>query len=67
MTRDEVRSIQYPGDITTSPTQQRPSDPRHIHRHNSATKKQFPSNLLNRMEISAGLEEQLHDRQMTSS
>jgi hypothetical protein len=64
MTLDEVRSL-HPGDITPPSTQQHPSDPRHIHQQKSATRNQIPTNLLSRMGISDGLEEQLHDRQMT--
>jgi hypothetical protein len=64
MKRNEVRSI-HSGDITTPSTQQHPSEPRHIHRQKSATRLQTPTNLSSRIGISAGLEEQLHDRRIT--
>jgi hypothetical protein len=65
MTQDELRSL-HTDDITTPSAQQHPSDPRHIHRQKSATRLQFPTNLVRRIGIGAGLEEQFHDRQMTS-
>jgi hypothetical protein len=64
MTPYEVRSVHTDG-ITTPPTKQHPLDPRHIHRQKSATRLQIPTNLVSRIGISAGLEEQLHDRRMT--
>jgi hypothetical protein len=65
MTLHEVQSF-HPDNITAPSTQQHPSDPRHIHRQKSATRLQIPTNHVIRIGISAGLKEQLHDRQMTS-
>jgi hypothetical protein len=64
MTLDEARSIHYTGDITAPSTQQHPSDPRHIHQQ-KARQDFKPTNLVSRIEISAGFDEQLHDQQMT--
>jgi hypothetical protein len=66
MTRNAVRSF-HSGDITAPSTQQHPSDPRHVHRQVliSATRRRIATNHGSRIGISAGFEEQLHDRQMT--
>jgi hypothetical protein len=61
MKLDEVESL-HSGGITASSTQQHPSDhPRHLHWQVSTTKLQNPTNLVCRIGISAGVEEQLHD------